>query len=151
MKAEDGTPKYPEFLEHIIMPEDTLTGICMRYKVQLTVLLQIHCEASKQYVESLAMCRLVMIGQTKRFPHLSYSPVLQHQKIMSILLKIYIQMPHAKCHDPPIFLTGDSLYLPSTKFCIKHKICTSPTLGWPSSSSVWWPQCGGIFVLFLRW
>lgn len=27
----------PEFLEHIVMPDDTLTGICMRYKVRTYV------------------------------------------------------------------------------------------------------------------
>eukprot|EP00904_Undaria_pinnatifida_P005227 jgi/Undpi1/1834/HiC_scaffold_12.g05221.m1 len=34
--AESDAPKIhvPEFLEHVVMPEDTLTGICMRYKVK---------------------------------------------------------------------------------------------------------------------
>lgn len=29
--------RVPEFLEHVVMPEDTLTGICIRYKVLVLV------------------------------------------------------------------------------------------------------------------
>lgn len=25
--------RVPEFLEHVVMPDDTLTGICLKYKV----------------------------------------------------------------------------------------------------------------------
>lgn len=36
--AEDENNTAPEFLEHPVMPEDTMTGICMRYKVKSTSL-----------------------------------------------------------------------------------------------------------------
>lgn len=29
----------PEFLEHVVMPDDTLVGICMKYKVKKTLVL----------------------------------------------------------------------------------------------------------------
>lgn len=42
-------PKMPEFLEHVVTEEDTLTGICMRYKVSSCVsLLSIWPENSNQ-------------------------------------------------------------------------------------------------------
>lgn len=35
VRVENSAPGPPEFLEHAVTPEDTLTGICMRYKVRL--------------------------------------------------------------------------------------------------------------------
>lgn len=88
----------PEFLEHIVMPDDTLTGICMRYKVKDREVRRLNGFVGNHFrmCESLIVPNRFAAGQEPKQDTIGQQPLTEPEKLQSFSVASRLGTSEAK-------------------------------------------------------